>query len=210
MAKVTSELDICNLALLTVGHHTISSLDKNGDNDTLQAETCRAFYDQARMSLLSRYNWTFALSRWKYDDRDQYYDDSGVSEYKYVYPLPRDFLKLVFVRDNMHHDLIPITGMKPPYSLESGYLFTDTHPCRIVYVSNAEDISKFSPAFVDSLILELAIRFTKILNDSTTYKQHLTFDLERIINEAKRVDCQQIILGQVQSFPLLASTLGAI
>lgn len=219
MAKVSNALEICNLALLMIGQHTIPSLDENGDSDTLQAETCRAFYDQARMSLLSRYNWTFALSRFKYGetkydssenrkkDREKYLSKNEI-EYNYKYQLPHDFLKLVSVKDGENKDLLPITGCKPPYSLEGVSLFCDTFPCRILYVHDVENVLHFSSMFIDCLVLELATRLTKIFNDSTTYKQQLEIDFARLIDEAKRLDCQQIMLDSIKSYPMLFSTLG--
>lgn len=209
MAKISSSVEICNLALIRIGHSPIVSLDESDGNDTLQAEMCKLCYDQARMSLLSRYNWTFAVTQKKLDTEVN--DENRIeSIYKYQYNLPNDFLKLISVKDNEFNYLRPIAGIRPPYVMESGYLFTDWKPCRIGYIFNTEDIPKFSPMFIDCLVLELAMRLTKVFVDSTTYFQILQMEFANLIRDAERSDCQQIILDTVQSYPILGESLGAL
>ena len=215
MAKISSQLEICNLALLTIGQHSISSLDKNRDDleESLQAETCNAFYDQARMSLLSRYSWSFALNIARYEDNSDEYTTSvkkSLWNYTYEYQLPEDFLKLVAVRDDMHNNLSPIAGQKPPYAIYRNTLFSDVFPCKLVYVMDEENITAFSPLFIDCLVYDLAIRLTKIFNDSTTFLQMLQMNFDKKIAEAKSSDCRQIILDTIHNPPIISTHLGAI
>ena len=59
--KVSSEIEICNLALIRIEQSTIASMD----DKSVQAQTCKAMYEQAKSSLLARYNWSFAIKKAK-------------------------------------------------------------------------------------------------------------------------------------------------
>lgn len=208
--KVTNTIDVCNLALLRINQNAISSLNE----ESAQAEACQKIYDQARINLLSQYNWTFAINReilQKVTDNsgkeisDKDYDQT-LFEYTKKFMLPKTFLRLISVYNGLNQKLFAVTGIKPPFVLEGGYLLTDQAVCKIKFIEDIGDVSKFSPQFIECFILDIAVRLTKFFNDSTSYLQQLYSDYQLQIEKAKILDCQQTMMGGVESYPLLAES----
>lgn len=196
--KISNAVEICNLALVRIEQNSISSLD----DKSVQGQFCKMVYEQSKSSLLSRYNWTFAITT----SRLTRLDTTELIDYKYSYQLPADFLRLVGVYSGTDTELIQITGYKPPFILEGDVIKSDVDTIKIKYVRDVDTVATFSPLFVDCFVLDLAIRLTKLFNSSTTYLQMLTMEFAQKIAEAKISDCQQTMLNQIRSYPLLFST----
>lgn len=203
--KISSAIEICNLALLRIEQASISSLN----DDTIQGHYCKLVYEQSKSSLLSSYNWTFAIKDCKLTlaqiiDNDM----QRVGDYVYFYQLPHDLLRVVSAWDVNDRELIQITNMKPPFIVEGKYIKSDCPDLKLKYVADMDAVNDFSPLFIDCLVLDLATRLTKLFNSSTTYLQMLTMEFKQKIEEAQIADCQQTMLSQIKSYPLLFSTWG--
>jgi len=210
--KISNAVELCNLALLRVNRSPISSLT----DDSLSAQACNQVYEQAREALLSQYNWTFALtgaelavaidnSRLPDETPDVYAarKDKRLIEYLRAYSLPADFLRLVYCYDSLNNILVCITGQKPPYLLEGNFILSDHSSLKLKYIKDIDVVSAFSPMFTDCLILDIAIRISKLMNDSSTYLQQLEADYQLQLEKAKISDCQQTNMYGVISYPLL-------
>lgn len=200
--KISNKIEVCNLALQRIRQASIASLE----GDSFQAESCSLIYEQSRSSLLSQYNWTFAIKKAKLVPEDN--TDDVLKDYTYRYALPNDFLKLFEVYDDKHL-LVPIQNVPPPYVRESNKLLTNSSPCILKYICDLENVSEFSPMFIDCLSLDIAIRLVKSFLDSTTYEQLLTAQFQQVLAEAKINDCQQTLIPHFQYSPLLAVTMGS-
>ena len=66
MAAITSDVDICNLALHKIGHDSIDALTDEND----AARHCNALYAVERDMMLAAHPWSFALRRIEYDIED--------------------------------------------------------------------------------------------------------------------------------------------
>ena len=196
--KISSETEICNLALLKVGQNTISSYDDLNDQ-SVQAQLCRYTYDQARQSLLSQYQWSFACRE---DALTQIEAETKPIKYSFRYSLPENFLRLVTLYDSANRETIANTGYKPAYDIQSGQLLTDISGCKMKYVFDQGIVSQMSPLFVDAIVLSVAMRITKLLNDSSTYLQQLQQDYQMTFMQAKIEDARQKQINQVQSYPM--------
>lgn len=201
--KVSSKIEVCNLALQKIRQASIASLD----DDSYQGESCSLIYEQSRASLLSQYDWSFAIKTAKLMQEDN--SDSVLKQYKYRYALPNDFLKLFEVYDDSHL-LVPYQNIKPPYVKEGNKILTDANPCILKYIYDLENVSEFSPLFIDCLALDIAIRLVKSFLDSTTYEQLLTAQFQQLIQEAKTNDCQQTMMPRYQYSPLAMNALGSL
>ncbi len=198
--KVSSSVEICNLALLRIGQDSIPSFE---DNTSLASKKCRLIYEQSKSFLLSQYSWTFALKTFNPNVLDNL---SSIKEYKYKYSLPVNFLRLVGVYDSFGNKVVAIGPMKKPYVLEGQSLLTDLKDIAIKYVHDVDVESDFSAMFIECLVLDLAIRLTKVFNDSSTYLQQLQMEFEAMISKAKVADCHQTMLDGITSYPILYST----
>lgn len=198
--KISSKVEICNLALLRVGHNSISSFE---DDSSLQAKTCRLTYEQSKSYLLSQYSWTFAIASKNLNKLDE---PEAIREYRYRYALPEGFLRLVGVYGAFDKKIIALGDTKKPYVLEGQCLLTDIETCKIKYVYDVDTVSMFSPMFIDCFVLDLAMRLTKVFNDSSTYLQQLQAEFMTMIAKAKVSDCYQTMLDGITSYPILYST----
>jgi hypothetical protein len=203
--KVSNPVEVCNLSLLRINQSSISSLQ----DDSLQAKACELNFDQSKSSLLSQYNWTFAIERAVLSEVPLDSPPATIMlEYSRRFALPAEFLRLIAVYNSMNQKLIAINGQRPPYVIEGNYILTDYNNCKIKYVRNLDMISAFSPLFIDAFVLDLAIRLTKFFNDSSAYLQQLEAEYAQILEKAKISDCQQTMLEGIASYPLLEESWG--
>ena len=199
--KISSKIEVCNLALSRIGQNSISSLE---DDSSVQAQFCNMVYEQSKSALLAQYNWTFAISSAKLVKVDNTEDD--FKEYTYKYALPEGFLRLMCLYDNNNHEIVPVPNTKPIFKLEGKYIFSDFSDCKLKFIKDMDAVAEFSPMFIDCFVLDLAIRLTKLFNNSSTYLQQLQMEYLQQIAKAKISDCQQTELSGIQSYPILFST----
>jgi hypothetical protein len=196
--KISSAVEVCNLALVRVNQNTISSLE---EDTSIQAQLCRLVFDHSKECILSQYPWSFATK-----ENDLARDVNVITNYSFVYFLPEDFLRLIALYDGNYRELIALTAYKPAYEIQSGRLLTDVSPCIMKYTYNLQEIPKMSPLFIDAMVLDIAIRITKVLNDSSTYLQQLEQDFSLTFEKAKIEDARQKQLPPIKSYPLLAES----
>lgn len=200
--KISSKAQICNLALCRIEQNSISSFE---NDDSVQAQFCRMIFEQSKASLLAQYNWTFAIAEAKLQEVEI---ENLIKEYSHWYALPAEFLRLVGLYNGFGQEIIAITDLKPPYVIEGKFLKTDVTDCCLKFVEDVDEVSRFSSLFVDCLVLDLAIRLTKLFNSSSTYLQELYQEFLMQIEKAKIADCQQTGVAGIRSNPILHSTWG--
>lgn len=197
--KISSKLEICNLALARIEQNSISSFE---EDTSVQGQFCRLTFEQSKSALLSQYTWTFAMASAVLTEVN--YDDA-VKEYQHKYSLPNGFLSFVALYNSFNEEVIG-SARKPLYSLSGGFLYTDINPAKMKYIKDIDTISSFSPLFIDCFVLDLATRLTRLFQSSGTYLQQLEQELEVALRKAKSVDCRQISIGGIRAYPLLRST----
>lgn len=84
---VTSETEICNLALTSIGASMISSLDEG----TKAADLCTLHYPRCRRALLRAHPWNFAIARVTL----ALSSTTPNHEFGYQHALPADCLKVI-------------------------------------------------------------------------------------------------------------------
>ncbi len=198
---INSDIEICNLALIRTGQTTITSFEQTAD-DSVQATLCRYNYEQSRQSLLSQYPWTFACK-----EATLTQEESGESiKYAYKYALPADFLRLVQLYDSSDREIIASTDYEPVYSFQGNKILTDLDSCKIKYVHDESNVGMWSPTFKDALVLDLAIRISKVLNDSSSFLQQLQQEFMFTLSRAKVENAKQVQMSPTRSYPLLTQS----
>lgn len=140
---ITSDIDICNLALDYCNCRNITSLEE----ETKESKKCSAWYDIVRRSLLTNLNASFAIKRAKLVEDADYEEVFG---YKKAYALPHDLLQVLNINDPIRDEL---------YQIESDnrlYCNDDIQEVYIRYLADIQDVTKFDSDFVDLLALKLA------------------------------------------------------
>lgn len=170
---MTSEVDICNLALSHLGDEaTVASIDP--PEGSAQADHCARWYPIARDQVLQAHTWGFTLRRIALASLG-----SGWSEWQYAYAQPDDCLKLFAILPQAATDDYSVGSPLPvrnpfgltvgqaqgyvpqPFSTESDsdgntIIYTNTLNATARYVVRVEDPTKFTPLFVQALSRLLA------------------------------------------------------
>lgn len=146
---MSSEIDICNLALAHLGDSANISDFEEG---TAQADHCARFYPFARDQLLEKHEWGFATRRETLALLD---DDTGTA-WSYQYATPGNYIKVFAVLEPEAEDR---DGQ--PFDIEtvsSGdtVIHTNVEDAIARYVLRVTDTAKFTPMFTIALSRLLA------------------------------------------------------
>ena len=173
---MSSEIDICNLALSHIGDEaSISSIDP--PEASVQAALCHRFYPIARDSLLQMHGWNFGSKRVNLAQVTNLWP-----EWKYAYAAPGDCMTIVSVlppnanadystqfiftdAPGFGNNYAPVVtgGQYVPqqYCVEAddlgnSVIYTNQENAMLRYQSLVSDPTKFTPLFVMTLSWKLA------------------------------------------------------
>lgn len=148
---MSSEVEICNLALYWIGAEPISSIDPPDNTD--RARLCAAFYPKNRDAVLRAHDWKFAIRR-AVLSKDTLNPVNGYS-YQYVLPVDPYCLRVLEVNDDATLEWV----------VEGRRLLSDESTATIKFLARVTDPGYFDSLFVDTLAarmaMDLAIPVTK-------------------------------------------------
>jgi hypothetical protein len=150
---MTSQVDICNLALTRIGGGIISAIDEG----TRAADLCLLHYDPSLNSLLRDHEWNFAKKRAVL----ALSPTAPVSEYTYQFALPSDWLKTCRINEGYCED----------YRIEGKMLLADVDTIRMEYVAKVTDPNLFDAEFVDVFAQRLAAEIAYPLSENSQLSQ---------------------------------------
>lgn len=169
-----TEIDIINKALLKLGQSPINNL---GD-DNERALAGSALYESVRDTEISTHRWCFAMKRVLLEECSTV----PAFEYKKQYPLPTDFLRLLYLPDapdNIEND----------YSIEGTHILTDYQsPLKVVYLARITTPNLFPSYFVEALAVKIAYELCERLKQDPARKQQLTQEYAFVISQAKKAN----------------------
>ena len=173
---MSSEIDICNLALGHLGDNaTVASIDP--PEGSAQAEHCARFYPIARDSLLELHNWNFATRRAQLAEVE-----CSWTEWQYAYAQPANTINiLAIIPNDANNDYVasaysvssfgsaawdrrPLAAgvyVPQPYSCETDtdgnpVIYTNQEDAVARYTVRVTDPTQFSPLFIQCLSWHLA------------------------------------------------------
>lgn len=173
---VTSEIQICNMALRRLGHDPITGFSQAVKGASL----CALFYAPTRDTVLRAHPWNFAIKRVMLAQET----DTPAFEYDYQYALPSDFLKVV----RTDFDAL---GYEVDYRIEGRKLLTSEGAIGIEYIARITDVAQFDSLFVDCLAARLAAEIGTNLTDNTQLVRTAWELYGEKIKEARSVDAQE-------------------
>lgn len=168
----TSEVQICNNALIKVGSDVISSLTEN----TKGAKLCNQLYEPIRDELLRLHPWNFAVERVELAAEVA----SPLFGFEFKFTLPSDFIRLLDVYDYVTR-----------YRIEGNNIFSDDNNLKIVYIKKETNPGKFDSAFTEVLATRIASEISYSLSGSRTLSDSLLEIYTRKLASAKMVDAQE-------------------
>ena len=142
----TTATQICNKAMRKIRHNQSLSDNWYTTQTTLEDETCFAFYDDVRQTVLRMADWACSIKRITLDA------DSGIENLTgkaYAFDLPKDYLRRVDVEDG--------NGKKIPFMIEGSFGYTDaTDSVVLVYVYDDKNPAHWDRMLVEAMVLQLA------------------------------------------------------
>lgn len=152
----TSKTEICNLAISWVGGIRITSLD---DDDSKEANVCRAHYESSRKSVLEEREWTFSVKRAILNPLSS----APAWGFSHQFQLPSDCLRTLDVFDVNECDIT--------YTREDRLILADVESIKLRYQIDLTNTNKFSGLFIEALSMLLA---SKIAIPLTKNRQLMT------------------------------------
>ncbi|MDR1260818.1 MAG: hypothetical protein LBJ80_00110 [Rickettsiales bacterium] len=198
---LNTDVDISNKALLLIHQ---PSIDRLNDNSSIQAKSCNLIYENARLSLLENYDWTFATKREGLDVIEN--GDVSATGYPYVYSLPNDFVRLIYILDSSGKRLMPPYSKIDPYLYENKRIYCAKAPIYdeetndeipsvfAQYVYDFQRVDQMPEYFKNCIALRMALELSKTFDDSNQYIQMLNAEYASTVNEARTIDAQQALL----------------
>ena len=169
----TSDVAICNSALVKLGGQRILSLDDNNPMARLMKEQ----FPKHRDELLYSHPWKFALKTYAPAEIAQ---PPGVNMEAYRFGLPNDYLRVV--------------GTDSPsdrWYVADGSVYVDRQFPAITYISRVTDVSKFTPGFSELLALKIAADCCYSVVQSTSLKNQLLQEYEAKIRQIRSFSAQE-------------------
>lgn len=171
----SSEVDICNSALIHLGAEPITSLADNSD----QARASNQFYDGARDAVLTQADWTFATTQQELS-KDA---STPLFKYAYQYHLPNNpyCLKPLFMSSPENDD---------DWKVQGRMLLTDRDGVYLQYIFRQTDVSAFTSLFVICLEYFLAHRMAYAVTGSRAVAADMYELFLNALADAQSVDAQ--------------------
>jgi hypothetical protein len=184
---MTTEVDVCNLALGSLGLEPITALT----DLTQRARTCNLFYSIVRDNYLTEHDWSFLLKVIELTEIDPLPDGYNDAQYGYLYPA--DCLKARKIRTEDY-------GLEYPFIIrdyviagpaDSKMILTNLGEAFLEYTVGLTDPDLFSSPFLMALSKKLAFEISWPLTKNSkiqkqAYDQFLIAD-----NNAKQKDSSE-------------------
>lgn len=183
MASISKTV-LMNRALTKIGVNRINSPDEQSE----PARVCSSVYDTLVRAELRKNPWTCAVLR------AQLPADGAAPAFgfKYAYPLPADFIRVVQVGDYSDFANIrdAVDEIVVPYSIERGSLLSDlSAPLNLRYVADiSADPSSWDALLLETVACKMALEICDTLTKNTQKKQVLAAEYKDAIREAKRLN----------------------
>ena len=196
---MSSEIDICNLALGYLGDDaTVSSLYP--PEGSAQAEHCARFYPIARTALLGLHHWNFATRRVPVAKLSA----APPSGFLFAYAVPADLVTAIAVLDPNNTDEFNPDKFST-YIIESlsdgtKVIYTNQDGAVLRYVADVDDPTKFDPSFVEALSWLLASKLAGPIIKGATgagMARECMGEFRTWFMQAARIDSSQRTTGDV-------------
>lgn len=183
---MTTKVSICNMALT---HISAKALISNLDTDTsVEAKTCRVFYDECLRFVLSDVDWGFARKR----STLALLGEDAPDDWDYVYGYPNDCLKAREIFDGSRRK----NRLRIPFEIslnEDGTLktiLTDQASAQLRYTRNITDPNLFTPSFAMMMSYYMAylIAYPLTKKASVTDKQLKDYQAHKVFAEVANAE----------------------
>ena len=169
---MASVVDICNLALATLGQEKIVALDDN----TKKARLCNQFYPILRDEVLREHPWNSAMARISLaplSTTPAYY-------YGYEYQQPADCLRVMKLED-----------VTAEHKIEGRKILAHSSTLKILYLKQITDPNEFDSMLVTTLAARIAWALALPITSSTKIQKETRADYHALLASARSIDAQE-------------------
>ncbi len=147
------------MAIGWLGGTLITSID----DESVEAELCKANYDNVRDAVLEERDWSFATSR-KVLAPSSTPPDFG---YTNQFELPSDYIRVIAVSSN------PAFTRSIDWAKEGNAILADLDVLYIKYIRKVIDETQFSSGFAQAFAARLAMEFALPITNSPEMQQQM-------------------------------------
>lgn len=169
----TSEVEICNSALIKLGAKRILTLD----DDSKEARLCKEQYAKNRDELLRSHSWNFAIKKQELAKLTT----SPAYEFDNEFQLPSDCL--------MVENTNLVFGEE--WKIEGRKLLTNSDTIKITYRAKVENPSEFDPIFSEVLAMKIAHDISYAIVNSITLRQQMFQEYQNLLRHARSMDAME-------------------
>lgn len=201
MARPTSSVDICSLALDILKQGAIQSINPPV---TVPEKICARWYDMTRQECLAAHPWKFAIKR------DMWTPDAAapVFGYTYAYNVPADYIRLITVGNDYLGDLVREREVENGQILMTSGTATDGTTIQVRYIYDLTSVTKMSPLFIKYFILQLALNMANKFSITSTLRKQIQDEFNMVQAEAKAVNGQENKIKRIQTSKILTKRRG--
>lgn len=157
---MTTETEICNVALTFLGEEVIGDIADNVQ--------CVLYYPTCRDHLLRKHTWNFAEKRQTLAQITA----GPIFEFKYKFQLPNDYIKVI----RLYND-------DTEYRIEGKTLLTNSSSVKLIYTARIIDPNVFDSMFITALQFRLASYLAIGLKQSNSlFDQFRNYAEEEVFN----------------------------
>lgn len=186
---MATQVDICNIALTSLGDQRIVSLSDNNE----RARLCDARFADVRDAVLRSYTWNCAMTRASLVQNVE----PPAWGFTFSYALPSDCLRVV-----------DIQSYEIPYEVEGRNILTDASSVQLLYVKRLTDTTKYDSILVQAIGARLAMEIAEPLTGRRDLRQDMTAKYQSVLAEARSIDTSERSLPDtIESDIFVASRL---
>jgi hypothetical protein len=179
-----SWMTLANLALGRLGNATVSSLSEG----TQAAENCMRFLPDAIEYVLSQYDWPCARVRMRLTP----IEEKPAFGWKYQYPLPAGYMRLLEVHGDM--------GTETRYATENGMILSDSPEISILCIATPENAASLTQGVRRAIYLSLAFLLVPPLASDEALANRIAGERTEAVERAK-IEAAQSEYDPNQSIP---------
>ena len=166
----TTDVSICNGALIMVGANDINSFSDN----TIEAKLCNSIYGDTKRTLLQYHPWRFSLKQF---DLGGALVAAPEFDWDLQYQLPPDLLRIIRMKNDVDYEIFG----------EQLYTNEDTAEIIYQYEPNESDLPSY---FIRALQFHLARVFSMSLQEDSNKMQIFDRAADKETARARQLDAQ--------------------
>lgn len=213
---MTSAVDICNMALAVLGDSAnITNIDP--PEGSAQAEYCATFYPQARKTVLSMHQWSFATKRAELSSITTAHPPP--QSWEYTYAMPSAVLKVigVYAKETSYDENKRQAAFEVSGNFNTRVIYSNTENAVLRYVANVDDTTRFSPLLVNAIVYTLAsflagpiIKGTESIQISDAHRQTGMLFAQKAFSEDANQSNLSIVHSDTRHTPTWIENRGSL